>query len=106
MKVFTLRHSGCTFDGAPDTLDVPDRIRGVISFVGGPTMAQKMQGPVELTDPTADPPAPVPGCDVCGALARQWAQAMEVGSPAYDPSHASDLAVEITRHPHSKRRPS
>lgn len=53
-------------------------------------------------DPTRrTPPKPVPGCDVCGALAKQWKQAMERG-PAYDPSHAVDLAVEISRHPHPR----
>jgi hypothetical protein len=58
--------------------------------------------PVQLTDPLeAQPPEPVRGCDVCGALFGQWKQATEKGSPAYDPSHATDLAVEIGRHPHA-----
>jgi hypothetical protein len=63
--------------------------------------------PVQLNDPlTARPPKPVPGCDVCEALLKQWKQATEVGGPAYDPSHAVDLAVEITRHPHPRPRKS
>ncbi|MFE2883182.1 hypothetical protein [Streptomyces sp. NPDC059272] len=61
-----------------------------------------MRDPVELSDPLeCTEPHPAPGCDVCGALLRQWHQAKEVGSPAYDPSHATDLAVEIKRHPHA-----
>lgn len=56
-----------------------------------------------LSDEPPAPPVPVPGCAVCAALAKQWAQATEVGSPAYSPSHASDLAVEIGRHPHGRR---
>jgi hypothetical protein len=58
----------------------------------------------QLSDPvTPGKPRPVPGCDVCGALAKQWRQASEAGSPAYDPSHAVDLAVEIRRHPHARK---
>ena len=70
-----------------------------------PLSSRTMQDAVQLTDPVDNPPVPAPGCDVCAALARQWAQATEAGSPAYDPSHAADLAVEISRHPHAKRRP-
>jgi hypothetical protein len=33
---------------------------------------------------------------------RQWWQAKNPHSPAYDPSRASDLAVLIGRHPHGK----
>lgn len=63
--------------------------------------------PVELTEPSMlDEPQAVPGCDVCGALKKQWRQATEVGSPAYDPSHATDLAVEIRRHPHPRKKAS
>jgi hypothetical protein len=47
-------------------------------------------------------PKPAPGCDVCDALTRQRRQALDRTSPAYDPSHATDLAVEIRRHPHPK----
>lgn len=43
---------------------------------------------------------PAPGCDVCGALDRQRREALDPKSPAYDLSHATDLAVEIKRHPH------
>ncbi|MFD7900142.1 hypothetical protein [Streptomyces sp. NPDC059743] len=58
---------------------------------------------VHLLEPAVTkPPKPQPGCDVCAALVSQWRQATEQGSPAYDPSHAIDLAVEIKRHPHSK----
>lgn len=49
-------------------------------------------------------PEPAPGCDVCGALYRQWQQAKTEGHPAYDPSHAVDLAIEIKRHPHEWKR--
>lgn len=54
-------------------------------------------------DPTRrTPPKPAPGCDICEALVKQWKQATEVGGPAYNSSHAVDLAVEITRHPHPR----
>lgn len=60
-----------------------------------------LRDPIHLTDPLAvEPPRPTPGCDVCTTRIAQWRQAMEHGSPAYDPSHATDLAVEIGRHPH------
>ena len=63
--------------------------------------------PVQLLDPLEDkPPEPAPGCDVCGALMKQWNQATEAGSPAHDPSHAVDLAVEIRRHPHEWKKAS
>ncbi len=61
-----------------------------------------LSGPVTLTEWTEREPKPTPGCDVCGALLKQWRQATESGSPAYDLSHATDLAVEISRHPHSR----
>lgn len=57
---------------------------------------------VWLSDPRSDPPEPAPGCDVCGALIKQWRMASAPASPAYDPSHAVDLAVEMGRHPHAK----
>lgn len=63
-----------------------------------------MTAAVQLTEPIREKPRPAPGCDVCAALARQWAQAVEAGSPAYDPSHATDLAVEIQRHPHGRHQ--
>jgi hypothetical protein len=60
-----------------------------------------LRDPIHLTDPLmAEPPKPTPGCDVCSSRMAQWHQATEQGSPAYDPSHAVDLAVEIGRHPH------
>lgn len=68
--------------------------------MGSTTM---MQGPVFLTPLPVDP-RPAKGCDVCTALHKQWRQATEAGGPAYDHSHASDLAVEIRRHPHPRRK--
>ncbi|MGW1554262.1 hypothetical protein [Streptomyces sp. NPDC002346] len=66
---------------------------------------QKLTEAVHLTDPTtALPPKTPPGCDICAALSQQWRQASTVGSPAFDRSHAADLAAEIRRHPHAKRR--
>jgi hypothetical protein len=47
-------------------------------------------------------PEPQSGCDVCSALMEQWKTASKAGSPEYDPSFASDLAVEIRRHPHGE----
>lgn len=61
--------------------------------------------PVQLSDPLAlKAPEPVRGCDVCAACARQWKEASNPNSVAYDPSHATDLAVEISRHPHPRKK--
>ncbi|MEY6567524.1 hypothetical protein AB8B12_21760 [Streptomyces sp. PGLac3x] len=68
------------------------------------TASTALTGPVFLTDPLFDPPEPAPDCDVCGALLEQWRRASVVGAPEYDPSRASDFAVEIRRHPHGKGR--
>lgn len=57
--------------------------------------------PVQLGDPT-EPPNAFPGCDVCAALLKQWRMASAPTSPAHDVSHATDLAVEISRHPHKR----
>ncbi|MFJ5103239.1 hypothetical protein [Streptomyces sp. NPDC088554] len=66
-----------------------------------------MTPPVHLMEPAVHKaPEPAPGCDVCGALAKQWKQATDATSPAYDLSHALDLAIEIGRHPHKKGRRS
>jgi hypothetical protein len=60
---------------------------------------------VNLTDPfPPGEPEPVPGCDVCEAAKRQWRQATDVESPEYDLSRATDLAVEIRRHPHPQKK--
>lgn len=64
-----------------------------------------MDAPVQLLEPaTRTAPEPFPGCDVCDALNKQWAQASDPNNPAHDASHALDLAVEIKRHPHAKLR--
>lgn len=55
-----------------------------------------MSPPVHLTEPTP-PPAPVGGCDVCGALAKQRAAATAAG----DYSRATDCSVEMRRHRHT-----
>lgn len=70
-------------------------------------MIRGMQsGPVFLSDEgLLTEPKPVVGCAVCRALGQQWHQATTAGSPAYDPSHATDLAIEISRHPHPKKAP-
>lgn len=65
---------------------------------------QQQPARVELTDPTPDDPRPVQGCAVCQALIKQRRMAMEKGSPAYNPSHAVDLAIEVRRHPHGRAR--
>ncbi|MFE7314605.1 MULTISPECIES: hypothetical protein [unclassified Streptomyces] len=52
---------------------------------------------MHLPDPGAKPEAqPVAGCDVCGALERQRAQARATG----DRSKVTDCNVEMRRHPH------
>ncbi|MFD4563727.1 hypothetical protein ACFWOX_04730 [Streptomyces sp. NPDC058467] len=60
-------------------------------------MKTTMDPPVTLELPL-DEPEPAPGCGVCGALARQRAQAVKDG----DPSRATDCSVEIRNHPHPK----
>nr|WP_236680190.1 hypothetical protein [Streptomyces sp. 9-7] len=56
--------------------------------------------PVHLMEPASRPePAPIAGCDVCQALARQRAEAQAVG----DKSRVTDCNVEMRRHPHPKR---
>nr|WP_237518843.1 hypothetical protein [Streptomyces sp. SID5910] len=64
--------------------------------------ALRRRGPVTLTDPFVRGPEPTPGCDVCGALVRQRREALNPKSPSYDLSKASDLLVEIGRHPHGR----
>lgn len=67
-------------------------------------LERTLKDPITLPDPVPPKkPEPVPGCDVCEALGKQWKQATEVGSPAYDLSHAIDLAIEIRRHPHPRK---
>ncbi|PPS86481.1 hypothetical protein BZZ08_03448 [Streptomyces sp. MH60] len=62
------------------------------------------EAPVSLTDPLDEVAKPAPGCDVCGALARQREEALDASGRFYDPSKASDLLVEIGRHPHKEGR--
>lgn len=54
-------------------------------------------------DPSPKEPKPHRGCDVCEALYKQWLMSMNRCGPAYDPSHAVDLGIEIGRHPHGRR---
>jgi hypothetical protein len=54
------------------------------------------------TYPIPAPPIPAPGCDVCAACFNQWREASTPGHPAFDRSHAADLAIEISRHPHPR----
>ncbi|MFF7259446.1 hypothetical protein ACFZCL_04020 [Streptomyces sp. NPDC008159] len=55
--------------------------------------------PVTLPDPTR-PPRPTPGCDVCGALDQQRAQAEEAGNVR----RATTLEMEMRQH-HATRPP-
>lgn len=68
-------------------------------------MIRGMQsGPVFLSgDGLPDEPRAVPGCAVCRALKQQWHQASDRTNPAYNLTHATDLAIEIRRHPHPKK---
>ncbi|WEB42840.1 hypothetical protein MOV08_28705 [Streptomyces yunnanensis] len=60
----------------------------------------RMCRPVHLPDPKPVPePEPVTGCDVCGALVQQRAQARAVG----DRSKVIDCNVELRRHPHRRK---
>ncbi|RSO28306.1 hypothetical protein DMH15_28125 [Streptomyces sp. WAC 06725] len=56
--------------------------------------------PVELPLRLGRDPDPEPGCDVCGALARERDTARGTGNM----SKVSDVNVEIRRHPHPKGR--
>lgn len=57
--------------------------------------------PISLPDPTR-PPRPALGCDVCGALDRQRAQAEGRG----DIRRATTCEVEMRRHPrHQPEKP-
>ncbi|MEK2475275.1 hypothetical protein WN984_20625 [Streptomyces noursei] len=58
------------------------------------------QTPVELplTLASAADPGPVPGCDICAALAKERALARSRG----DHSKVSDCNVEIRNHPHKE----
>ncbi|MEU6703055.1 hypothetical protein [Streptomyces wuyuanensis] len=38
---------------------------------------------------------------MCAALFDQWRAYSTVGSPEYDPSKATDWAIEIRNHPHT-----
>ncbi|NUK84448.1 hypothetical protein HRW07_07885 [Streptomyces lunaelactis] len=60
-----------------------------------------MSGPVHLNTPLLEP-APVGGCDVCAALARQREENRRTG----DMSAVSDANIEIRRHsgPEHRRR--
>ncbi|MFE4758464.1 hypothetical protein ACFRIB_51390 [Streptomyces mirabilis] len=64
-------------------------------------MTTAMDDPVDLPLPP-DWPKPAPRCGVCGALARQRAEASAVG----DYSKVSDCNVEIPQHssPHRQRQ--
>ncbi|MET9696623.1 hypothetical protein ABZY31_06815 [Streptomyces sp. NPDC006529] len=64
-------------------------------------MSYEMNAPVVATVDQLFPRVPIaaPGCDVCGALLRQWRGRKDPRSPEYDPSGAADAAVEIRRHP-------
>ncbi|MFF4606646.1 hypothetical protein ACFY12_28420 [Streptomyces sp. NPDC001339] len=64
----------------------------------GPERQRTMTPPVHLGVPKPDP-EPAPGCDVCGALARQREDAQRSG----DMSMASDLNIEMRNHPHRRR---
>ncbi|GAA0434931.1 hypothetical protein GCM10010357_65550 [Streptomyces luteireticuli] len=46
-----------------------------------------------------DDPGPTAGCDVCGALVRQRAEAWQTGNF----SQATDCNVELRQHPHVGR---
>ncbi|MEV4037661.1 hypothetical protein [Streptomyces umbrinus] len=67
-------------------------------------LERTLRAPIELPDPVIEKPKPVQGCDVCGACGRQWVEATDPNSPAYDLSHAVDLAIEISRHPHDWKK--
>ncbi|MEU2127941.1 hypothetical protein [Streptomyces sp. NPDC018352] len=48
-------------------------------------------------------PVPVDGCAVCGALWRQYVDATDPRRPEFSRSRATDIAVDIRRHPHPKK---
>lgn len=67
-------------------------------------VTDEQSGPVFLSDEgLPNEPREMAGCADCRALKKQWRQATDQRCPAYDMSHAADLAIEICRHPHPKK---
>ncbi|MFB9467505.1 hypothetical protein [Streptomyces cinereospinus] len=65
---------------------------------------KKVQTPaVQSLDPLANT-KPTPGCKVCSALYKQWKAFSNPYSPDYDPSKATDRAVEMRRHSHGEAK--
>lgn len=62
-----------------------------------------MSGPVFLTGDTPKTPKPTDGCKVCAALWQQYLDATDPRRPEFNSSRATDIAVEISRHPHQKK---
>ncbi|MFE7041430.1 hypothetical protein ACFU9X_18880 [Streptomyces atratus] len=62
-----------------------------------------MSGPVFLSTSVPRTPVPVDGCAVCGALWQQYVDATDPRRAEFCRSRATDIAVEISRHPHPKR---
>jgi hypothetical protein len=62
-----------------------------------------MSGPVFLATSLPTTPVPAQGCKVCAALWRQYVDATDPRRPEFSHSRATDIAVEIGRHPHPKR---
>lgn len=64
-------------------------------------MSYEMNAPIVATldQLFRSPPLPAADCDVCEALMRQWRELKNPRSPEFDQSRASDVAVEIRRHP-------
>ncbi|MGW1541047.1 hypothetical protein ACWCPM_12560 [Streptomyces sp. NPDC002309] len=44
----------------------------------------------------------MPGCKTCFALFKQWQDFSHPHSPNYNPSKATDRAVEMRRHEHGE----
>lgn len=61
-----------------------------------------MSGPVFLATSVPRTPVPVDGCAVCAALWQQYVDATDPRRPEFNRSGATDIAVEVSRHPHPK----
>ncbi|MFE9811347.1 hypothetical protein [Streptomyces sp. NPDC005548] len=69
-------------------------------------LERTLRDPIHLLDPELYvEPEPAPGCDICGALMRQLAEARNQEGSNYNLTKASDIVVEIGRHPHEDEEP-
>lgn len=62
-----------------------------------------MSGPVFLATSVPTTPKPTDGCAVCRALWQQYVDATDPRRAEFSRSRATDISVEISRHPHPRK---